>query len=194
MATAEAIVTNALRRARIIDQYAPIPADDLAVGLSLMAEMIDGWAADGITIYGSFEGTTASGNTEVTNIDVRDVARLFVGMLITGTGIQALTRIDAISSSTSITLSLPATATNADIQLGYSDLPVSAKLSRWLTACLGVFACQQYGVDPNDLLAKDAEIGERLIRAEYKTQRSSEVDNALLATQSTAFTSPFGTS
>jgi hypothetical protein len=69
------------------------------------------WASDALA---SFTGDTHT-NTVIDNI--ASTASLYVGQLLTGTGIQAGTRIAAITSATAITVSIATTATNAGVTI-----------------------------------------------------------------------------
>lgn len=75
----------------------------------------------------SFTANTSSGSNVVTGSSVNTI-NLGVGQYVTGTGIQAGTKIASITSSTSFTLSLNATANQTGVTLGMGDA------SKWALA------------------------------------------------------------
>lgn len=95
-----------------------------------------GWHTDSAAVTGSLT-FTGSTHTNTTIDGISSTAGLLVGQAISGTGIQAGTRIASIDSGTQITTTLATTATNAGITITRSvigkildtDFPGNASLS-----------------------------------------------------------------
>lgn len=84
-----------------------------------------------LTSLGPSNGTTSTGNTTNTSASVTlgaSNANIIVGMAVSGTGIQSGTLVQAISGTT-LTLSLPATATNTGVTLTFTGLTTKALMS-----------------------------------------------------------------
>jgi hypothetical protein len=70
------------------------------------------------TFSNTFTADTSNGVTTLTNVS--STTSRYVGQALSGTGIQAGTRIVSIDSATQITMSLPATATNAGVTITHT--------------------------------------------------------------------------
>jgi hypothetical protein len=84
-----------------------------------------------LTALGGSGGTTQNGATTNTSATVTLTganSNILVGMTVTGTGIQSGTLVQAISGTT-LTLSLPATATGSPVLLTFTGLQTKALLS-----------------------------------------------------------------
>jgi len=77
----------------------------------------------GVPTPSTTTGNTTNTSTTITNIASTAVAFMFVGQAISGTGIPAGATIASIASTTSITISAAATATNTGITLTLGTLP-----------------------------------------------------------------------
>ena len=67
-----------------------------------------------------FVGTTAVSSTTISGISTADIAKLTIGMLISGTGITAGTTIKTISTA-SITISIAATVAGTGVSISYGN-------------------------------------------------------------------------
>lgn len=182
MATAEHIVTRALKRIGNVAAGASVPPADLQDGLAALNEMISSWAADGLaTADQTFQASVVSGDAVLSELE--STAKLAVGMFVNGIGIASGAAIKSIDSPSRVTMTQPATSTGS-FALSFTALPFDASQEAGVVAMLAVRLAEDYGKTPGPVLLRDANRGEERLRAAFTHVPRASFDTALTRTPS----------
>lgn len=182
MATADEIVTRALRRIGIVSVGASPSQEDLSDGLAALNELISSWAADGLaTADQSLEASVVSGDAALRELE--STSKLAVGMFVIGTGMPSSVQIKSIDSPTQVTLTADATSTGS-YTLNFTALPFDASLEGGVVAMLAVRLAEDYGKTPGPVLLRDADRGERQLEAAFMHVPRAVFDPGLTRTPS----------
>ncbi len=182
MATAEQIVTRALKRISNVAPGESPPPADLQDGLAALNEMISSWAADGLaTADQTLQASVVSGDPALRELE--STSKLAIGMFVNGIGIPSGAAIKSIDSSSQVTMTQPATSTGS-FSLSITALPFDASHEAGVVAMLAVRLSEDYGKTPGPVLLRDADRGEERLRAAFTYVPRASFDTALTRTPS----------
>lgn len=200
MATATETVIRALRELRAIDIYvadADVPDVLIERGTDVLSLMMASWPARGLRILDAdlvFTGTTVLGSREITAMssedDLHTTAEIFVGMYVTGTGVDAGTKVTKIESKTAILLDQEATASGT-VSLTFNDLPLDERFEDAVICMLAVRLQSSTGLVAGDDVKERARDGWASLQAFFMKTAEVTFDPALITTQSTRRTATF---
>ena len=182
MATAQQLVTRALRRLQAIDINEEPSATEMTHGLAVFSEVLNGWGAKGIpTEDQSLVGDLTSGKDIVKRMD--DTGTLVKNLNVSGTGVPANATVKEVITNTSFQLSGNATANGAAATLTFVFLPIAVKYEGAAVALLAIRMKGDWGITlPPELaleLERDATDGWASLLAGYTPDRKVQVDRAL---------------
>ncbi len=199
MASARQTVVRALREIRAVDLYTD--DDDVSDtltnhGLDVLSRMMATWPAHGLRILDNnleFTGTTANGSRELTSLesedDLKALADIFPGMVVTGTGIPSGTKVTKVTDTT-VFMDQEATA-GGTVALTFADVPLDARFEDAVICMLAVRLSSSVGVPASDEVKERARDGWSSLQAFFMKTPDAGFDDALVDTQASRRTATF---
>lgn len=180
MSSSEQLVVDSFRLLGAINiTEASCSPAEMTLGLRLLSQMVDGWAASGMNVTDlSMTGDFTSGDDEV---EVEDTSRLAPGMILTATGVTSR-RILKIDSDTQFTMDGNASANGAAVSIGFALLPLQARFEEPVTALLAKRLSPRIGLPLTAEVLSMANEGEGMIRANFMPAPRLVVDAAIILT------------
>ncbi len=178
-ATAQELVTRALRRLQAIDIMEEPSASEMTHGLAVFSELINGWTAHGITTE-TFTLTADTTDDDDTVKQVEEgVDKICIGLNVSGTGIPASTTVRDVITGTMFRISADATADGSDITLTFAFLPMPVRYEGAAVAMLARRLAPDLGLTLAADLERDAEAGWAAMLAGYIPDRTAQYDLGL---------------
>lgn len=182
MASARYIITQALRRIRVVGIIDTPAAEEMAHSLNALNDLLAAYEADGLTTARVvIRGNVTNGSTTVTDLD--NATNLFTtddlvaGMEVFGAGVAGQVR--SITSKGEIELTEAATASGTGVDLTFSAIPMDDSFTEAVTSILAVRLAEDYGASIGPILARDAKRGQAQIDGAFFKVPKSTFDAAL---------------
>lgn len=200
MATAQDLVTRAIRRLQAIDMNEQPSAAEMSHGLDVLSELINAWSMDipAIAVRTMSADLTISDAT-VTLVDdtttglVEDAQLLADGLNVSGTGVPTGAYIKEITNKTQFELSAVATATGSSVVLTFSPIPFPVRHESGVVALLAVRLAGDFGLpDAPARVVEDAKNGWNALLADYITIPDAVYDAAVVQRPTETVLSLFG--
>ncbi len=182
MATAQQIVTRALRRLQAIDINEQPKASEMSHGLDLLTELINAWSMDMPALaVQSMSATLVDGDATVT---VEDTSSLEEGINLSGTGIVDGAYVLSITNATTFEMSEDATASGEGVTISTTPIPFPVKHEKGVIALLAVRFAEDLGMPVLPMVMADSIEGMNALLADYITTPKPTYDAALVNTSS----------
>lgn len=183
MSSAAETVVDAFRALGILDMNEETcsPAE-MTNGLRVLTQMIDGFAAQGMTLATqTLAATLASDSAEIA--DLTSTVDLSVGFNVTGTGIPVGARILSIDSAMKITLDAVATADGSAIALEFTALPFQPRYQEGVVALLALRLAGRFPIPP--MVVEMARMGWINLQAGFMRVPAAQFDAMLIGMSNT---------
>lgn len=200
MATAQDLVTRAMRRLQAIDINEQPSAAEMSHGLDVLSELINAWSMDIPAIaVRTISADLTINDATVTLVDdtttglIEDAKLLADGLNLSGTGVPVGAYIKEITNRTQFEMSAVASATGSSVAVTFTPIPFPVRHERGVVALLAVRLAGDLGYpDAPPRVVADADDGWYALLADYITTPNAVYDAALAAPAGESIDELFG--